>query len=291
MKRVFVLAALTAALLACGLLIGCSDDDDETNPVITGDLNDSNYVFFDDYAADLGSAPAQFTLMSVFGFIQYLQTRKDAGDTNEEIVIFNYSYANGWHIADFTINIVDTVDDVIETLVIAGTDSLQAWVDGGVVETPENQPDSIKVRSHFDVGMNNSDGDYASARVHQVFTMKAVVLATPGDEYRIDGFGADTLTTYFTDDSSNTCNIHVEIATVYNGITINETAMENGDCPSSGTMTNTIDLELSCSSATSPLGSLEVDGIWIVTESFNGTTGTRTVTFGDVVWTETFNCN
>lgn len=292
MKRVLLLACAMIALIAIGLVVGCSDDDDDGNPIITGDPNNPAYLFFDDYASEMGTMPAQFALGSVLFIFDYLGDERKASAGEPDFQVDAYNYADGWHVVDFTMRIIDTFDVAqVETLIIFGTDSLQAWVGGDTVQSPANQPDSVKVRCRFDVAMQNSDGEYGVAQVAQRFTLGKLDDPAPGDDWRIDGVGYDTVTTYFIDDSTNLCNLSATIATAYNGLAINEFMLSSDGCPSSGSMVNTLEIELVCSNPDSELAALDVDGVWTVLESFNNGMVTRTVTYGNTVWTQTEACD
>lgn len=292
MKRVLLLMAAVLAVVAFGLMIGCSDDDDEdTNPIITGDPNSPTYEFFDDMASETSTMPAEFSLGSVFAFIDYIRNipRKDAAD---DPTLSDYSYENGWHIVHFTMSFEDTIDiQTIETITVSGWDSLQQWLGGNVVQYVEQQPDSLVIKSHFDAGMTSTGPDYASAQAHQYYTLSKIDGIEAGDDWRIDGVGFDTLTIYFEDDSSNTCNLNAKVSTVYNGLEINENIMTNDGCPTAGSMSSGMTLALTVGGDNSNLESLIINGLWTVTEAFNGSTITRTVSFGNTVWTETYSCD
>jgi len=139
--------------------------------------------------------------------------------------------------------------------------------------------------------MTSTGPDYASAQAHQNYTLGKIAGVEAGDDWRIDGVGFDTLSLYFEDDSSNTCNLTEKVATVYNGLEINENILSNDGCPTGGSMSSAMTLDLTISGDNSDLEDLTLNGLWTVTETFSASSVVRTVSFGNTVWTETYSCD
>ena len=298
MKRLLLLLLAMLALTGLALIVGCSDDDGDGdgNPMISGDENDPSFMFFNEYASDMAGETSEMALMGVFGMIEYLQSAKGAGafKAANDMVISNYSYVDGWHTCSYTATFVDSFYDggtVVETLWVEGIDSLQTWVDGAPIQTPQSQPDSLVVRTFFDAEMQNTAGGSAVANGTHVFSMAALAPNGEYERWQIDGAAYDTLAMSFEDDSSNTCDMTVYVLQGYDALAIDMGVMENDGCPTGGSLNALIGVSLTCSGSNSPFDELTVEGNWTVLEEFDGSSVTRTISYDNTVWTQTYSCD
>ncbi len=289
MKKITFLTLMAACLAVIGM-VGCGSDSDPTaSNLIVGDTSSETFQFVSDSIGYMSQDMAGNGLDLSFELLDLQfpssstskigQPNKAAGDT--VIVVTNqYTYSNGWHIFDFRATFIDFDD----TTIVEGIDSIQTLINNEPVQNPDTVDiNGLKVRAQYAFDNNN----FGSGVGHQSFDLTATSFDSLG-VVTINGITHDTLTAHFIE-SLDSCNLDMNNTLSINNVTFQFDVGE--ECPTSGSIVANQNISLSCiGSGASHLDSLNIDGSWTVTVTFNGATETISFTDGTTTWTVTEDC-
>jgi hypothetical protein len=301
-KRLFFL--VVAAGLAAGMIcaVGCSDDDEDSNPIISGDPDSPSFEIYDNTIAEVPGSVAEMSLHVTFSLIDWQFSTQGARhawtgghEANQgEIDSISWTYANGWNIfyfemSEFSSESIPGGGTLEDSLWITGWDSLQFLEDGTAVPTPSDTTDSLYSRQHVTVTMRSSDGEVWDITGHHRLTITNYGL----DQYYgpilgLDLIAVDSIEALLVDPDDNVCDLTlVTSATLADAIMPMRSLGEG--CPSWGSLAATQTVALSCGGGTAT-DSIAFDGSWHLTENFVNGVAHQSLTFGNFLWTSVDTC-
>ncbi len=271
MKRLLVFLAMAALVSCFALVIGCSDDDETTNPVVkqTGDLNDPEFEAAGQAfeIADMMTGELLgimfITIDSILASPDYPMLNKysvadqDAGLAADSFLLTYHTdtkfwYAEMWMI-DTTYNSGDTMISSLSLI-----DSLQ-FLDGAVpVQWPDSGVvDGVKQGVAFVV---SSIPGGNSVEAHQ-FTHIVGDLAGTGDVV-ING-NSSIAAQFSTGAVEPYCEFGMNLTSVFSNVNVNIDNM-GSECPSSGSAHYTGQLDIACYGDTT----ITSNDHWSITQTF-----------------------
>ncbi len=272
MKRLLVFLAMAVLISCFALVIGCSDDDETTNPVVkqTGDLNDPEFeaagqafeiadmmtgellgVMF--LVADSIMASPDYPMSKDFSVAD-----QGTGLATDSFFLAYHTDTKFWYAEIWTIDTTyNSGDTVISSLSLI--DSLQfldgtvavQWPDSGVV-------DGIKQGVVFVV---SSIPGGNSVEAHQ-FSHIAGDLTGTGDVV-ING-NSSIAAQFSTGVIEPYCDFGMNLTSTFTNVNVNIDNMAN-ECPSSGSAHYTGQLDIACYGDTT----ITSNGNWSITQTFS----------------------
>lgn len=291
MKQLLICSLLVTALL--GFAIGCSNNNDPAGSnLIQGDTASGEFQLIDDLLGEVSMEAMGLAIDLSFEFLDSIPgsqgvRRHDAPrlSSGEAFVILSYQYnytSDGWHVFTFTGYEADS--SMGDTIDIAGTDSIQVLKNNMVMQIPDSTADEIRIRNDFDI--SSRSGWISATNAYSIDVMGDFADSTAMVTF--SGNGLETLDMTFADTSA-TCTFSIS-----NSVSINNIVapMDDGDCPTSGTITMVSTVNASCTTlAGSQTGTVDVSGTWTVTGTFKDGNVTATYSNGTTVWTVTEPCD
>lgn len=286
MKKVLLLAVLASFVLIIGM-IGCESGSPANSESTVGDTSSQTFQIMNDsigsFSMDIVGISLDFSFELLEGQFPALVTSKfgnqlATADTSY-VVSHSYTYANGWHIFNFSATVINFDD----TTIIEGLDSIQTLVDNVPMQVPDSTMNGLVIHNQYSLDNNLFGG----AVGHQVlnlaadsFDSLAVVTAS--------GNTNDSIDVQFADET-DTCSLQINSAVTINSVIFQLDATE--DCPTSGSISANQDISMSCVGGNgSPLDSLSIEGSWTIGVAYHGTTATVTYTNGGTSWTVIDSC-
>jgi hypothetical protein len=273
MKRLFVFLALAALIVGFILVVGCSDDDESTTPVVkeTGDPNAPEFEAARDafgFADEMNGIMFGFlfiTIDSVLASPDFPAFAKP-GSINSGGAFASDSFALAYHdgskywYAMFLS--VDTIDG--DTLPIYLTfliqDSLQ-FLQG---TTPVQWPDSALVsgvKHGISIAITSSDLTEAFV-AHQFLSVNGDL---PGNgDVEING-NSSFLADFTTGPVEPYCDFSIDLSSNYQNVNANLSALEGDGCPTSGTARYSGGVNMSCYGDTT----FTFNDSWSVVQTFS----------------------
>jgi len=293
---------MSAMVALFGLTLGCSNDSTTNNPLIVGDTTDVGFQFVQDMfgQGDLEgsfeiSADISFELLDAQfpgweGTAQPLRQRQSSALEDSTIIgITNYMYSDGWHIFTFSATILVNLDTA---LTLSGIDSIRVRANGIDLVQPDSTADELFINAHFEVFAGSIEFFSYSAdhSLHLTANFDAI-----NPNLVIEGSLSQDLTAqineYTGTDSAVSCAISVALSETITNLTFPVDSLgEPADCPSSGSLSASALINVSCSTA-SGLDTLSINGGWTIQTTVQ-TSGDFTVTYSDgtSTWTTTVPC-
>lgn len=295
MKRLFLLMGMMALLF--GIIASCSNDEPD-NPIvdnIIGDTNSSSYQmasdiidggdmlegFFGSVELGLELVDGQFgTQMGKMPGLFSAGTQ--SGDT---IIISSvtHSFSNGWHVFAFSVMFIE--NSGLDTVAVSGTDSVKLTKAGVAMESPDSTFDAIYIRNHFQFDANNSNVNFTSSGNHSV-DLTSVNINDSTDFATLNASGSESTQGSFTVDST-TCDVNITTSATMTNIVFCLDCAD--DCPTSGTMSATVIIAMSCENIAAG-GGVDVNGTWTYNATIKDGTITQTFSTGNTTWTSTDEC-
>jgi hypothetical protein len=291
MNRTLFLLALAATVLLVGWLVGCSSDDDKgtDSNLQVGDTNDVSFQFVQDevfgeemyngvnFSMELSSYLAA-TLSGGSGPRQLISDQAQNAD-DLEISSYSYAYGNGWHV--FTIAGVAYVYESYppDTIDFSGIDSVMILDDGDVQMAPDDSTDEIRYRAHLDLAARS--GNLTRDAAHNVIM---TLVPTNLDLVEVNGTLQEAITAQASDTDWE-CDLNLTSALTASHIQLD---LSSDGCPEAGSLVAVVVLNADCTGQGG--GSLNIDGTWTATGTFNGVTETYVVTHGNYQWTVVDTC-
>lgn len=154
--------------------------------------------------------------------------------------INSYSYENGWHIFDFTADVVDPFYN--DTVFVNGIDSIQLLMGSTPVQYPTGTESFNSITQHAHAGYTQSWNDDYGA-VHHLVGVS--IDSSPTDTIiTIGGTANDTVSASFDTDMMS-CGLDVSFNQTISSLTMS--VMDNSGCPSSGSVTTAAEIGMACS--------------------------------------------
>lgn len=294
MKRNAILAAVLLLGLAVTLLPGCGDKDDQItgDNNILGDTSSPEFQFVDQF---LGGDPMDLTghsfelTMSLFELIPPAgisgRGRVPAAlAVSEDVLIIQghtYNYAGGWHIFTFEAVVFDSFyqDTVVD---VAGIDSFQVLVDGIPVQIPDSNFTGLNVRTHYnwsDRLWSESGASHHSLSINEHVVGADTLMMVNGSAH--DSVSIDSL------DEQGQCSLDLAVNQTLSNLMM---ALDSASCPTSGTLTSSVSIDLACQGIGADYESLNVNGTWTMSATIDGDNITVSFSDGTTTWTTTETC-
>ena len=295
MKRFTLLFTLLSLGAFMTMLPGCSTDDAITN-LIQGDTNSAefqiveNFVGADGLEAIGNSFDLSLDLLdSIPGatFSPKKAISRQALGGGDEIIVFDslsYTYDGSWHVFTFAAFAIDTI--LFDTVSISGIDSIQTMSDGMPIQVPDSTLDELRIRSHLNISV--SGGEFTATLDHAItVTGITVEMLTP---ITINGTATETASGSY-GDSSVTCDFSFSNSLTATNIMFTENG--NIDCPTSGSVSMTATIDITCiSDLVSGVDTVSVAGVWTATGVFASDGSVAlTISDGTTVWNTTEPCD
>lgn len=161
----------------------------------------------------------------------------------EDIIITainSYSYENGWHIFDFSADVIDNYNN--DTVFVAGVDSVKLLLGGTPVQYPSGTESFDAINEHAHASYSQSWSDDFGAVHHLV---EVALESSPTDTViTISGTTNDTAS-FSNEDQLMACSIDMNLNQTISSLVMS--VVDNSGCPSSGSITTTAGLDMSCS--------------------------------------------
>ncbi len=286
MKK-FSLLTIVAVCITVISMIGCGSDSATESNLIIGDTSSASFQFVADSIGTVSSEMAGNGLDLSFELLEMqfpsaapskIAYTKATADT-VIVISNNYSYSNGWHIFDYAATFVEFSD----TTIVEGIDSIQTLVNNTPVALPDSTMNGIKIRAQY-AFQNNTFG---SGVGHQSFDLSATTFDSLG-VVTINGNTNDTLTATYVE-LTDTCSLDMNNTLTITNLVFVIDALD--DCITSGQIVGTQNIMLNCIGGQgSSLDSLNIDGTWTITITFNGTSEIVTYSDGTTTWSVTETC-
>ena len=301
MQRLLLL--LFVGSLAIGMMIaaGCSSDDEESNPIISGDPNSPSFELYDNTVAEVPGDVVGLGLDVVFGLMEHQfgsksgragwLTSMDAKAASFDSV--SWTFGNGWHVfyfelSEFTSEPIQggTYED---SLWISGWDSLRFFEDGAVADLPTETTDSLYSRQHVIIESRDSEGEaWYVAGHHRMTLSDEGTDLTYGPIMGVNIIGTDTVEAELNDPDDHSCELAM-VTTINLSDIVIPSDMVDDVCPTWGTFSATQMVNLSCGGGTAT-DSIAFNGTWYLSEVFNNGIAHQTLTFGTIQWTHIDSC-
>ncbi len=287
MKKIFGVTILAILSLAAVFMFSCSDD---SPTKAEGDLDDPEFEFMDDIFNAALTGAAEFSLelsmelsdsAASIGEIRKprFNTFK-AGKSEIEIVELEYTYNNFWHIYEVDVRYYD--DDMADSIVFSGIDSLRFMSEGDPVQYPDELTDELQSRLHLNFGAYSDDESYLELAHHTHFDV--FVAVSESVFLQVDGEAADSLEVYYNDGDSIVCDVAVNGSMDYNNIGYG-LGME---CPIAGSAAASVSVDMECESESE---NFNVNGTWTANWGFDDGDISVRVESGDTRWEYTDECD
>jgi hypothetical protein len=193
-----------------------------------------------------------------------------------------HTYETGWHVFYYTYNRVDTVyhgdTAVIHSGSVHGWDSARIWFAGQPVQF-RGQADSVEAHGHGYLHAWDSRANEILGARHRVLRVEGDPWAQPITQLVLNGNSTDTLHAIHHPRLDATCEADNYYTGTMRNVTLDSAAIYGDGCPSSGSMSFSANVSLLCT-GNAGLDSLNVDGSWSVSVTFNGATQTRSFSNG-----------
>ncbi|MBN1213174.1 MAG: hypothetical protein JXA92_11395 [candidate division Zixibacteria bacterium] len=292
MKRLLFLMALLICGLTFVLFSGCSDDDDETNPVIEGDPDAEEFQFFENAVSNPAMEINKYALFTTMALLDSFVLPEVPGKNGprfvtaegDPLIVFDsvsVDSSNFWIIFYFEFTIMESEIDYSETLYVYGTDSLKVYENDEAVYALTGEPDSVDAREHFHVEYNDSDESAINCVGHHSLRIGG---AQP-DSTVFNAYSIDSIMSYFVPDEPglSLCSLRVISETDIDDLALPLNLVdESGDiCPIAGNLELTTNLGLGCVGDSTVFN---VNGEWTMSLSYGNGVESVTVTFGNTVW-------
>lgn len=302
MKRVCAGLLLTGLAIGLVLASGCSSDDDEANPIISGDPNSPSFEVYDNTIADVPGSIAQIGLSVTLDLMDWRSgSKRERGSipggharTGVSLDSIAWSYANGWNVFYFEMSELTSEPApgggmFEDSMWITGWDSLRFFEDGTVMPAPSDTTDSLYSRQHVSLIKRNSRGEsWDVAGHHRISLYDGGFAFGYGPLIEVDMTGLDSVTALLVDPDDHVCDLNLITGVTLDDIVMPLTLIDEV-CPSFGSFQATQSVALSCGGGTST-DSVAFDGVWQVTELFVNGVAHQTLTFGNTVWTHIDSC-
>ncbi len=291
MKKITFLAVIAVCITVVSM-IGCGSDSVTDSDLVIGDTTSPTFQFMRDSVGETSFDITGLGMELTFELLgqqfpsaapSKLAYNKAAEDT-VILVSSQYSYdtTSGWHVFTFRAIFIETVE--FDTTTVEGIDSIQTLVNNVPVPNPDSTVNGLIIRTQY-AFENNKLG---SGVGHQSYGISAV----PGFEtlatVTVNGNTNDTLDFRF-GENADTCDLDMN-----NSLTISNVVFQidvSDECPTSGTIVANQNIVLNCVGGQgSLLDSLNIDGSWTATLTFNGQTTTISFTDGTTTWSYTEPC-
>lgn len=295
MKRFLLLLPLLAAAVIFGFVGGCSDDSGPTEPTDQGGLDNAGKAFIDSLAAENGFGSLDMTMSLTGALIDSLwPTFFNSPDgrgmpvqlaVGDDAVVFegtfSHNWSGEWHVFSYSATIIDAYDGT--TVHVVSNDSLQFLAGTTPMENPDGTVDAINVRNHAMLVVGDS---LTWGKINHALNMGF-------DRQEIDptmtlnGSGSDTL--HATVGNAGNCDL-----TLTNTVNLTNVVFATGDvagdCPTSGSMSMSFTIDLSCTGIETSLDTLNINGGWTITATYAN--GVETINFNDgtTSWSKTHEC-
>lgn len=275
MKKFFILATVMLIIGGLIFILGCSDDEETTEPVVK-QTGDTNAVDFEAAGEAMGFVDEVNNMM--FGMMFEIMdtiyndpgfpassksglTEFSAGVDSDTLILTYHSGTNYWYLFAQS---VDTESVDLQPVVITMTfmDSLQFLHSG----TPVQWPDSALltgVKHGVSLVFTSSDS-LGGVTAHQLVTVSGDI-PNAGDA-EIDGISSFDIFIQ-TDDSTPYCFFDVNLGANFVDIMANLEGLSYDGCPSSGSASYSGAMSLGCVGDTS----FTYNDNWSVVQTFSGT--------------------
>ena len=289
MKKITLLTLIAVAIIVISM-IGCSSDSTTESNLILGDTTSATFQFMRDSVSEPSFDITGVGMELSFDLLgqqfpssssSKLVYNKSASDSTI-IIVNNYSYniSTGWHVFDYSATFIDFED----TTTVQGVDSIQTIVNNQPVPIPDSTMNELKIRTQYAFENNN----YGSGVGHQSLDLTAVPYFDSLATVTVNGNSNDTLDLQFIE-AVDTCNLDLK-----NSITITNVVFQidvDEECPESGTIVANQNIALNCvGGGESSLDSLNINGSWTATLTFQGATTNISFTDGTTTWSFTEDC-
>ena len=292
MKRLLFLLALLVCGLSFTMFMGCSDDDDNSNPIVEGDQNSEEFQFYGDMvgepAMEISKYPLFTTLALLDSFVIPEETAKNgplfATAEGDPLIVFDsvtISVSDNWIIFYFEFTEIDTDGDYSETLFVYGTDSVKVYENDMAVLEPDGIPDSVDAREHFHIEYTDTDDLEVNASGHHSLKIGGDL----PDSTVLNSYSLDSMMSYFVpeDPGFTLCSLRVVSASDIDNLTLplDSVDEESDVCPLAGRIDFTSTINLGCAGDSAVFN---VNGEWLLTVVFSDGNESYTVTYGNTVW-------
>lgn len=297
MKRFLLMLPLLAAAVVFSLAGGCSKDDSgptEPNNQETG-LDSAGKAFIDSLVDENGFGSVDMTMSLTDALMDSLwPTFFSSPDgrgmpvqlaAGEDSIIFegalDTTYSGEWWVINYTATIIDTYDGT--SVHVVSNDSIQFLAGATPMQYPDSTVTAFNIRNHATLVVGDS---LTWGRVHHALNF-AVDFDAVDPTMTLNGSGNDTL--HATVGANGNCDL-----TLTNGATLTDVVFETGEaageCPTSGSMSMSFTIDLSCSGIGTSLDTLNINGSWTITATFAN--GVETINFNDgtTSWSKTQEC-
>ncbi|MEW6413244.1 MAG: hypothetical protein AB1483_12360 [Candidatus Zixiibacteriota bacterium] len=289
MRKLILFAVIIG--LALSVVVGCGDDDDTpTTPIVKddGELNDPEF---------LAALEAYYTAGSMsdmmLGWIDILidTVFEDSAllsasgkpivitATSDSVYGTYHSTSNYWY---FYASAVDTIfgqGQVVEDIVTFLLEDSIQFLHG---TTPVQWPDSTlltAIKNGVALTLDSGEGDLTAG---QFLTLTGDIVMR-GD-VTLTGSRSFDMAIY--DESDDTCTLTLDMTTTASSIEGNLTVLEEGGCPSAGSLTNAGIIGINCSGDSA----WSFNDNWVVTETFYGDSSVVVFENTTTRWTFTDYC-
>lgn len=282
-----------AAMIIISLMFiaGCSSDDDDTNGVRIGSLQDEEFQFMNTIMRSAIMEMDGYTIDMNFALIDELMQpyppgKLVPGKYLEDIIYFSYGYdtSNYWHIFACTAAIGNDLD----SWNLVGVDSIRFYTDD-YVYFPESLPTEVNLRAHFAIELESGPDAQGDLGHHALMDLTGIV-DLDGDEEPeelvISGSSSDTLEIYVSEGDTMSCDFHMTNSQTISNIVLDTLAMDYDACPASGAINMAATVAMSCTGTEE----LDVNGRWSVNFVFGEGGMTAIYESGNTRWTYTEDC-
>jgi|GEM_PF-4221146 len=291
MKRLLFLLTLLVCALTFTLFLGCSEDDD-TNPIVEGNLDAEEFQFFQDIAGDPAmdiNKYAMFTTMALLDSFVLPEVPGKNGPRfataeGDPLIVFDsvsVETSNYWIIFYFEFTVIATEIDYNETLFVYGTDSLKVYENDEAVYVLVGEPDSVEAREHFHMEYNNTDDSEVNGAGHHSLKIGG---AYP-DSTVFNAYSIDSVMSYFVPEEPGLSlySLRVVSETDIDDLVLPLDSVDaDGDvCPLAGSIDLTTTLDLGCIDDNTVFN---INGQWNLSISYSDGIESVTVTYGNTVW-------
>lgn len=164
----------------------------------------------------------------------------DGGEDINITAINSYSYQNGWHIFDFSANVVNYIFN--DTVFVSGIDSIKLLNNSEPVQYPVGTEsfDEVYERAHATYSQSWND-DYGA--VHHLVSV--ALDSSPTDTViTINGTTSDTVAVSF-EEELMACSMDMDLNQTISNLTMS--VVSGSDCPISGSVSSNANLAIDCS--------------------------------------------
>jgi hypothetical protein len=292
MKRLLFILTLFACGLMFMVFLGCSNDDEDTNPIVQGNPDSEEFQFYQDVVSDPAMEINRYALFTTMALLDSFVLPEIPGKPGpryataegEPLIVFDsvvFDTSNFWITFYFEFTVINTDLDFSETLYVYGTDSLQVFENNETVYIPVGEPDSIDAREHFHLAYNSTDDMQMNAAGHHSLRIGN----TYPDSTIFNAYSLDSLMTYFVPENPglSLCSLRVVSETDIDNLALALSSVDaNGDiCPLAGGIDLTTNLNLGCVGDSAVFN---INGEWKMSLSFANGMQYTTVTYGNTVW-------